>query len=153
MFLCSSSWASCAEEALCTRKLISWVCQAAMRGSGYRSQVQRWQADDDSRVRFPSRRQKFVIGCRDCRHTWDSWRFQTPSDKTGGRGRLCSLHRCRMSQDKGLSVGDAETRRTLRHAAWNVRASNNQHREPQSCEENSSTTRHWMDLKSSKRNI
>lgn len=64
----------------------------------------RWQADDDSRVKprcvcplyahesmfvcvSPAWRQKFVNGCRDCRHTWDSSRFQTTSDKTGRRER------------------------------------------------------------------
>lgn len=33
----------------------------------------------------PARIQKFVNGCRDCRHTWDSSGFQTTGDKTGGR--------------------------------------------------------------------
>lgn len=32
-------------------------------------------------------RQKFVNGCTDCRHNWDSSRFQTTSDKMGGRKR------------------------------------------------------------------
>lgn len=36
----------------------------------------------------PAWRQKFVNGCGDCRHTWDSSRFQTTSDKTGGSERL-----------------------------------------------------------------
>lgn len=97
-----------------------------------------WQADDDSqaaprcvcvracllhiakcvRARFPpgAWRQKFVNGCTDCRHSWDSSRFQTTSDKMGGRKRpleraaccqsypLWNERRCNISQDKGSSV-------------------------------------------------
>lgn len=55
----------------------------------------RWQADDGSYVcsskcarvfASPAWRQKFVNGCRDPQHTWDSCRFQTTSD--GKRERV-----------------------------------------------------------------
>lgn len=39
---------------------------------------------------FPARGQKFVNGCRDCQHAWNSSRLQTTGDKFGGskeRGR------------------------------------------------------------------
>ena len=103
----------CSLRSLCRRKLIFWVCQTAMRalraaGSCYHSQVRHADrltmtaepgrgvcmyvrgCDVHTRARVcvcvaPARRQKFVNGCRDCRHTWDSSGFQTTGDKTGGR--------------------------------------------------------------------
>lgn len=99
--------------ALFWRKLISWVCQAAMRerramGSCYHSQVRHAdklmtaESSQDLCAPYmhmraclcvcvsPAWRQKFVNGFRDCRHTQDSSRFQTTSDKTGRRERLCA---------------------------------------------------------------
>lgn len=123
-------------HALRWRKLISCVCQAAMRalqatGSCYHSQVQHadklmMTANPGQTLGFycvhmktcicmrvsPACRQRFVNDCRDCRHTWDSFRFPTTRQEVYKTKRealrqkhpLCSECRCNISQDKASSV-------------------------------------------------